>query len=75
MKAMLKTSTPLQKPVSESTLASFTPSSDEMLSKLLEKMDKLDKLDGIKTQIFKFQTSLQDINDKIANFSGKLEIL
>ena len=62
-------------PASESTLASFTPSSDEMLSELLGKMDKLKKLDSIETQIFNFQTSLQDMNDKIADFSGKLQVL
>ena len=38
-------------------------------------MDKLDKLDGIEKQISNFQTSLQDINDKIADFSGKLQVL
>ena len=58
-----------------STSSSVTPSSDELLSKLLGKMDKLDKLDGIEKQISNFQTSLQDINDKIADFSGKLQVL
>ena len=38
-------------------------------------MNKLDKLDGIEKQISNFQTSLQDINDKIADFSGKLQVL
>ena len=54
---------------------SSNPSSDKMLSMLLGKMDKLDKLDGIETQISNFQTSLQDINDKIADFSVKLQVL
>ena len=38
-------------------------------------MNNLDKLDGIEKQISNFQTSLQDINDKIADFSGKLQVL
>ena len=38
-------------------------------------MNKLDKLDGIEKQISNFQTSLQDINDKIADFSRKLQVL
>ena len=38
-------------------------------------MYKLDKLNGVETQIFNFQTSLQDINDIIADFSGKLQFL
>ena len=42
-------------PTSESTFSFTTASSDELLSKLLGKMDKLDKLDGIETQISNFQ--------------------
>ena len=38
-------------------------------------MNKLDKLDGIEKQISNFQKSLQDINDKITDFSGKLKVL
>ena len=60
---------------SVSTCSSITPSSDELLSKLLGKMNKLDKLDGIEKQISNFQTSQQNINDKIADFSGKLQVL
>ena len=62
-------------PASVSTCSSVTPSSDELLSQLLGKMNKLDKLDGIEKQISNFQTSLQDINDKIKDFSGKLQVL
>ena len=38
-------------------------------------MNKLDKLDSIEKQISNFQTSLQDITNKIADFSGKLQVL